>query len=525
MELRELDIKNFGKISDTKIRFEDGINLIYGENESGKSTLHTFIKGMLFGIERGRGRAAAKDTFSKYEPWENPNYYAGGLIFVSGGKTFRLERNFDRYSKSVSLICEDDGEVLSVDDGDLEMLLNGLDANSYDNTVSIKQLEVRPGQTLAAELKNYATNYYSTGNGELDLDRALLHLRNRRKELEQQGRKALDTAQKEREAIEQEASYIWRDVHELEEKAENIRVEMECRKAREEKNREMEGHRGVIDELRSNRWRIHPLEILAFLIVIILPNFILPKPLGYMVSIILFLACGLYIWNRMKEGKKQEKTPPELMLEEFMPEEEKVSLERLKWEDEHIAEELKDKQIQYSNLQERLEELEELGEEYKEYDKKRRAVELAMQRINELSGGVEKRMRDSLNQKISQIVKEITGGKYTRITMDANAEIGLMTNGRVVDLEQVSRGTIEQVYFALRMAADDMLREEECPVVLDDTFAYYDDERLTRTLEWLARNKKQVLIFTCQKREGELLEKMRIPYRQILMKREVNDVK
>ena len=73
MELRELDIKNFGKISDTKIHFEDGINLIYGENESGKSTLHTFIKGMLFGMERGRGRAAAKDTFSKYEPWENPN--------------------------------------------------------------------------------------------------------------------------------------------------------------------------------------------------------------------------------------------------------------------------------------------------------------------------------------------------------------------------------------------------------------------------------------------------------------------
>ena len=520
MELRELDIKNFGKISDTKIPFEDGINLIYGENESGKSTLHTFIKGMLFGIERGRGRAAAKDTFSKYEPWENPNYYAGGLTFTSGRKTFRLERNLDRYSKSVSLICEDDGEVLSVEDGDLEMLLNGLTASSYDNTVSIRQLEVRPGQTLVAELKNYATNYYSTGNGELDLNQALLHLRERRRELDQQGRKVLDATQKERETIEQEASYIWRDVHELEEKAENIREEIEYRRAREEKKRQMEGHRGVMDELRSDKWRIHPLEILAFLVLIILPNFILPKPLGYMVSIILFLACGLYIWNRMKEGKKQEKTPSELMLEEFMPEEEKISMERLQWEDEHIAEELKDKQIQYSNLQERLEELEELGEDYKAYDKKRRAVELAMQRINELSGGVEKRMRDALNQKMSEIVCEITGGKYTKITMDANAEIGLMTKGRIVGLEQVSRGTIEQVYFALRMAADEMLRGEECPVVLDDTFAYYDDDRLARTLTWLAHNKKQVLIFTCQRREGELLEKLRIPYHQIIMESE-----
>lgn len=519
MELRELDIKNFGKISDTKIQLEDGINLIYGENESGKSTLHTFIKGMLFGIERGRGRAAAKDTFSKYEPWENPNYYAGGMTFLSGGKTFRIERNFDRYSKSVSLVCLDDGEVLSVEDGDLEMLLNGLNANSYDNTVSVKQLEVRPGQTLAAELKNYATNYYSTGNGELDLNQALLHLRERKKELERQAKKALDTTQKERESIEQEASYIWRDVHELEEKAENIREEIECRKEREEKKWSAEGHRGVMDELRPSKWRIHPIEILAFLVLIILPNFILPKPLGYMVSIILFLACGLYIWNRMKEGKKQEKTPPELMLEEIMPEEEKVSLERLKWEDEHIAEELKDKQVQYSNLQERLEELEELGDEYKEYDRKRRAVDLAMVRINELSGGVEKRMREEMNRRMSQIVCEITGGKYTKITMDANAEIGLMTEERSVNLDQVSRGTIEQVYFALRMAADDMLRAEECPVVLDDTFVYYDEERLERTLEWLYRNKKQVLIFTCQKREGQLLEQMKIPYQKIEMEK------
>lgn len=518
MELRELDIKNFGKISDTTIEFEDGINVIYGENESGKSTLHTFIKGMLFGMERGRGRAAAKDSFSKYEPWENPNYYAGGLSFVSGGKKFRLERNFDRYSKRAELICEDDGEVLSVEDGDLDMLLNGMSAEGYDNTISVKQLEARPGQTLAGELKNYATNYYSTGNGELDLNQALDYLKEQRRELDRQGKTFLDKKQKERELLEQEASYIWREVHELEEKAEHIREEIECRKRREKKMQEQE-HRGLADELRPDKWRVHPVEVLFFLVLIVLPNFILPKPLGYLVSIILFLACGLYIWNRMKEGKRQEKTPPELMLEAIMPEEEKISLERLQWEDEHIGEELKDKQIQYGNLQERLEELEELGEAYKGYDKKRRAVELAMQRINALSAGVEKCLRDEINQKISRIVYQITDGKYTKLTMDANTEIVLLTNGKIINLEQVSRGTIEQVYFALRMAADEMLRTEEYPIVLDDTFVYYDDERLERTLEWLAHNKKQVLIFTCQRREEALLEKQQIPYRRVEMKR------
>ena len=54
MQINELLLKNFGKFHDRQINLEEGINLIHGENESGKSTIHTFIKGMLFGIERRR---------------------------------------------------------------------------------------------------------------------------------------------------------------------------------------------------------------------------------------------------------------------------------------------------------------------------------------------------------------------------------------------------------------------------------------------------------------------------------------
>ena len=79
MKLRELKLKNFGKFHDKSIQLQDGINVICGENESGKTTMHTFIKAMLFGLERGRGRASAKDTFSRYEPWEYGNYYSGEL--------------------------------------------------------------------------------------------------------------------------------------------------------------------------------------------------------------------------------------------------------------------------------------------------------------------------------------------------------------------------------------------------------------------------------------------------------------
>ena len=52
MKITELILKNFGKFTNKQILLADGINIIYGENESGKTTLHTFLKGMLFGMEQ-----------------------------------------------------------------------------------------------------------------------------------------------------------------------------------------------------------------------------------------------------------------------------------------------------------------------------------------------------------------------------------------------------------------------------------------------------------------------------------------
>ena len=173
MVITELYIRNFGKLSERHFYLRDGVQVISGENEYGKTTLHAFIRAMLFGLERGRGRAAAKDDFSRYEPWDDPGSYAGVMRFTCGGRSFRLERNFARQTKQVSLVCEDDGEELSVEHGDLQMLLGGMTAELFDNTVSVGQLKAAPGQELSDALANYAANYYETGGGEYDLGQAL----------------------------------------------------------------------------------------------------------------------------------------------------------------------------------------------------------------------------------------------------------------------------------------------------------------------------------------------------------------
>ena len=64
MKITELILKNFGKFTNKQILLTDGINIIYGENESGKTTLHTFLKGMLFGMERKVCSVVFPDSFS-----------------------------------------------------------------------------------------------------------------------------------------------------------------------------------------------------------------------------------------------------------------------------------------------------------------------------------------------------------------------------------------------------------------------------------------------------------------------------
>lgn len=523
MKLLELEINHFGKFYNKKLKLQDGVNLIYGENESGKSTIHSFVKAMLFGLERGRGRAAAKDTFSRYEPWENENYYAGKLRFECDGKVFCLHRNFDKYSKKAVLICETDGEELSVEDGDLDMLLDGLTASSYENTLCIGQLHAPTSQALAAELKNYATNYYVTGDSDIDLAAAQELLQEKKKAVDRQAKQALMEKQKKREAIELEASYVWRDIHRIDSEMRDVREELERRgenNAEKDPEDAMENEwvkRRFTDILRPAKWRVHPIEIIVILAMIVLAFAALPNPWNGFVTVVVALLGAIYIWNRMKLGKDKTKTEPERLLEEIAPEGELASTHKLTWELEHLMRECQEKKVEYDNLQDRLQELDEMGLEYRESDRQRAALELAMNRLEQVSADMQKQLITLLNQKTSEWIAEITDGRYERFTVDESLRMSVLCQGRRVAAEQVSQGTLEQIYFAFRMAVADILYDEKYPVILDDTFAFYDDVRLARTLNWLAGCGRQVVIFSCQKREEDLMKRNGIHYAKTVL--------
>ena len=157
MQIKEADIFQFGKLQNKNISFEPGMNVIYGKNEAGKSTLHSFLCAMLFGMEKGRGRSSVTDAYSQYEPWHAPSFYAGALKFTVGQQKFYLERNFYSKEKTDYLRNELDGEELSVGFGDLTMLLGGVSKESYASTYDITQAGAATGNQMVKILAEYLT--------------------------------------------------------------------------------------------------------------------------------------------------------------------------------------------------------------------------------------------------------------------------------------------------------------------------------------------------------------------------------
>ena len=183
--------------------------------------------------------------------------------------------------------------------------------------------------------------------------------------------------------------------------------------------------------------------------------------------------------------------------------------EQLRWELSRIRAEWKEKQIRLENLREEEDDVQQSGRE-KSLLKRRQAILLAEEKIRSAAGKLGQQTSSFLNRRASEIFVELTEGKYRGIDADEKLEITVWDGERRVRAEQLSRGTLEQIYFSIRMAAAELLQEELMPVILDDTFAFYDDKRLESALKWLSRQDRQVIIFTCQRREGEMLHEDRI---------------
>lgn len=161
-----------------------------------------------------------------------------------------------------------------------------------------------------------------------------------------------------------------------------------------------------------------------------------------------------------------------------------------------------------SDLQDQLaQKQEQLSALREEYD----AITLAMEALEQANTTLQNRFSPALGARAAEIFSAITAGRYDRVLLSRDFSLSAEPAGDPVgrSIRLLSQGAADQLYLAVRLAICDMVLPEEkrVPLILDDALVSFDDDRLHAALDYLLAEseKRQILLFSCQKREMDYL--------------------
>ncbi len=176
MKINKLYIRGFGKIENFELDLSKNINVIYGPNESGKSTLMGFIKAGLFGLKGGRtDKEGLAAEIKRYRPWSNSRY--GGYINfeLDNHTAYRIDRDFE--SNSVKLYDSEFNEITaalsgSKDGRGIAEKLIGVNEGLFEKTVFIRQLGTKIDASSSKDLIDRISNIGQSGFEDISYKKA-----------------------------------------------------------------------------------------------------------------------------------------------------------------------------------------------------------------------------------------------------------------------------------------------------------------------------------------------------------------
>lgn len=135
------------------------------------------------------------------------------------------------------------------------------------------------------------------------------------------------------------------------------------------------------------------------------------------------------------------------------------------------------------------------------------ALQEASSALNAAFESMQKDFGPIVNYRAGKIVKELTGGKYPSVVVSESLvpSVSEPGGGSIRSCFNLSAGTVDQLYLALRLAISGVISKENMPLMLDDAFAQFDDRRMTDALAYIRKESEsgrlgQVIMFTCHDR-------------------------
>ena len=609
MKVEEIKINAFGTLKNKEINLSDKINIIHGKNESGKSTLLTYIKTAFYGISRNKNGKEISD-YDKYKPWSGEEFSGKIKYTLDNGEQFEIFRDFNKKNPKIyNAKLEDVTNQFNIDKKEGSQFFFeqvGIDENIFTSTIMAEQQEVKLSEQRQNILIQKIANIAGTGNSNMSYNKAkdrlnkkqldevgtertqgkpINILKNKIKNIEQILGK-LNLYKENKSIIEQNKIKLKNKIREQEQRKElikqiselNGKIIIETEKANYKRNikeekesriQELINEKNKLIQENKNNKTNNKLFIIIFFVLIslLIANIVIIKNKFITYTTLILVGAEIviyYLAKAQKEKRKKEviknntdliNTKIELLEKEKEVIEEEIKTEEneLKAEKEHIKNKynielydienskndleqitneinegkikLNTLEIEEKGISSQLEELitlqeehENLSEQLKEIEQKNYEINLAKEFLEKAYKKMKTNITPKFTENLSQTIKNITNDKYSKVNI--NNENGLiieMQNGEYVSAEKLSIGTIDQLYLSLRMSMVEEISKEKMPIILDEAFAYYDDERLENILKYLIErfNNHQLIIFTCTNREKEILNKLNYKFNNI----------
>ena len=582
MKINHIKINGFGKLKDKEINLENGINLICGNNESGKSTLANFIKAMFYGVNRNKNGNAFSEL-ERFKPWGETEF-SGKIDYEIDGQTYTAIREFNK--NNCKVFNKEGSEITALFNKDkmrgaeigLEQLK--IDEDTFLNSIFVSQTGVTVDEDGRKSVMQKLTNMIQSGDESISYDKAKQKLQKRLLDevgTERTQNKPLNVTMREINLLEDKKQELIKNREKqiniseedtkLSEKLENVESDLEkITKVLEIKSRyqtllkerendyeiavkiaEKEYQKRIEIKKKTKRDLITLIVVLVGIIMVVLAllGLYIPLAITFVLGVIATIIASKVLSMDVKMGtvpnfdairedfKKKEDRELELSKKDGVKE--SLITRRInelsqladglkKKKDDLILEKHKLK-IESDNLKENLdrlneleERLEELYEREEEIRKLEYSIKLATSKLDEAYEELKEEVTPKLENEIKESIKKSTNNKYQNVIYNENDGI-LVQNylGDIVTLDKLSIGTIDQAYLGFRMAIAKEVAD--LPIILDESFAFYDDERLDNILKELQKESKdrQIIILSCSEREKKALESCGIEYNLVKM--------
>lgn len=571
MKIKEINIISYGKINNLKLNLNKNVNVIFGENESGKSTIRSFILNMFFaGTTSSLKRTIYTKEYENYVPWSNVQF-EGSIVVEYLNNDYLIYRNFQKGNEDFKITNLENGEdskkVFFIDESrKVQKFDNKFFSLSED---SFRDLFVfsdnhRMEENLNFDLKDKIVNHFSAKDENISVSNTIENIANYsfskddKKNLQRinnsilEKNRELEYLQREIDGgnhldqidnINKKISYLQVNLNKsndklkkfLNDEKKTLYRNKEYETLLEEKIKYETEIEKVESLIEKEDFPMYYFVIPLILIILFVFDFVsdLVGGVGLLISLAIIFKMYLNNINKTKKNKlakenikllysKLDGVLEKLSSDNFdinnnreidLIEIESITAEinELKLDREKILQRIKLKDDNLRKILEIKEELKLLNLDKGKIEFKKSMGIKASEIVQDLSKIKFDNVSKLLIDDCSKFISSITNNKYTKLYVSEFGNITLYDNflEKIVDIDSLSKGTVGQVYLAYRLGL--ILNSGiDFPIIIDDGFNLFDSYRNNESIKLLGDigREYQIIYFTSNVREIEIFKNL-----------------